>query len=71
LGYCTALLTLHIAPAEKSENYPEPSVTLAERGPMLPTAETGPSHYLPHLNTNIFQLQIDHLLKMSVLVFCY
>jgi len=37
---------------------------LAERGPMLRTAETSPSHYLPHLNTNIFQLKIDHLLKM-------
>jgi hypothetical protein len=42
---------------------------LAERGPMLRTAETSPSHYLPYLNTNIFQLQIGHLLKMSILVF--
>ena len=36
---------------------------------MLCTAETSPSHYLPHLNTNISQLQIDHLLKMSLLVY--
>jgi hypothetical protein len=46
---------------------------LAERGPMLRTAETSPLyvalHYLPYLNTNIFQLPIDNLLKMSVLVF--
>ena len=43
--------------------------SLAERGPMLCMAETSPSHYLPHLNTNISQLQIDHLLKMSLLVY--
>jgi hypothetical protein len=36
---------------------------LAERGPMLRTAETSLSHYLPHLNPKIFQLPMNHLLK--------
>ena len=36
---------------------------LAERGPMLRTAETSPSHYLPHLNLKTFQLLMNHLLK--------
>jgi hypothetical protein len=38
---------------------------LADRGPMLRTAETSPFHYLPYnyLNPNIFQLLVGHLLK--------
>ena len=36
---------------------------LAERGPVLRTAETSPSHYLPHLNLKTFQLPVNHLLK--------
>jgi len=41
----------------------EVEIELAERGLMLCTAEMSPLHYLPHLNTNVFQLPIDCLLN--------